>query len=602
MKQVIMLLILALLTIGAIDSGATAYPDSAKIEQIFDDYFRAFIALNPEEAASLGLPKEWGYAYNRGGLDDLSDRGIEANSAMAKNFKGKLSELDTSQITPAQRIDARMLAWFLDLQLEGEKYIYHRFYIDHLTGVQAQVINVLTTYHTINELQDAEDYLARLEAIPARIQQTMRLIDNQDKKGIRPPVYIFNRVIKDAEDFVGAPLAQDIFTVDFRNKVDSVKLIDQTNREHMIQIAAVTVRDKIYPSFNAFIKQLKDILPRADSVCGVWKLPDGEGYYQYSLKSYTSLSASPEEIFQLGQKEVENLQNQARRLMDSIGIRGDKPFGELMKDYWAFWRKPKMQSIFFYTDSTHKREMILRDYRAILDSVYALLPQAFSYIPKTRAAVEPVPSYKEAGGTTYYEPASLDGRRPGTFFINMGYTLAKPNMRTLTYHETVPGHHFQIATQQELTSRRLFKNLYFISGFGEGWAMYVEQLAYELGWLPDLYSRLAEINSQLFRAVRVVLDTGIHYKKWTKEQAMQYMADNLGWNSENEIDRYTVWPGQACSYTVGRLNIMALREKAKKALGAKFDLADFHMVILRNGSIPLDMLEKRVDDYIKSKS
>lgn len=132
--------------------------------------------------------------------------------------------------------------------------------------------------------------------------------------------------------------------------------------------------------------------------------------------------------------------------------------------------------------------------------------------------------------------------------------------------------------------------------------MYVEQLAYELGWLPDLYSRLAEINSQLFRAVRVVLDTGIHYKKWTKEQAMQYMADNLGWNSENEIDRYTVWPGQACSYTVGRLNIMALREKAKKALGAKFDLADFHMVILRNGSIPLDMLEKRVDDYIKSKS
>ncbi|SYZ73137.1 conserved exported hypothetical protein [Candidatus Zixiibacteriota bacterium] len=602
MKRLAMLVILAGLLLEAGGSHGAVYPDSARMEMLFDDYFKGFISLNPEEAAALGFPKEWGYEFNRGALDDISDRGIEANFAMARDFRKRLSEIDSNKITPAQKIDADLLAWFLDLQMQGGKYLYQRYYIDHLSGVQAQVINVLTTYHTISDMQDARDYLSRMEAIPARVEQTMRLIDLQDKKGIRPPIYIIDRVLKDVEDFVSASLAQDVLTLDFKNKVESVRAIDQTNREHMIQIAAVTVRDKVYPSFNAFISQLKDISTRADSICGAWKLPDGDNYYQYSLKSFTSLSAPPEEIFQLGQKEVESLQKEARVLLDSLGIGGDKTFGALMQDYWAYWRRPEMQDIFFYTDSTHKREMILRDYRAILDNVYSLLPRAFSYISKTKAAVEPVPSYREAGGTTYYEPASLDGKRPGTFYINMGYTLAKPNMRTLTYHETVPGHHFQIATQQELTSRRLFKNLYFISGFGEGWAMYVERLASELGWLPDIYSRLAEINSQLFRAVRVVLDTGIHYKKWTREQALQYMTDNLGWGSENEIDRYIVWPGQACSYTVGRVKIMALREKAQTALGDKFNLPDFHMVILKNGSIPLDMLEDRVDEYIKSKS
>jgi uncharacterized protein (DUF885 family) len=180
----------------------------------------------------------------------------------------------------------------------------------------------------------------------------------------------------------------------------------------------------------------------------------------------------------------------------------------------------------------------------------------------------------------------------------MTYTTAKPGMRSLTYHETVPGHHYQISLQQELTQNRMFKNLYFIPGFGEGWAMYVQNLAMELGWLPDIYSRIAELNSQLFRAVRIVVDAGIHHKKWTKEQAAEYMQDNLGWSSVNEIDRYIVWPGQACSYTIGRLKIQELRDKAKKELGPKFDLKDFHMTLLENGSLPLDLLEDIVEDYI----
>jgi uncharacterized protein (DUF885 family) len=180
----------------------------------------------------------------------------------------------------------------------------------------------------------------------------------------------------------------------------------------------------------------------------------------------------------------------------------------------------------------------------------------------------------------------------------MSYTFAKPAMPSLLYHETVPGHHYQFAVQQELTQGRMFKNLFFITGFAEGWAMYVQSLAMELGWLPDTYSRIAELNSQLFRAVRVVVDAGIHHGKWSKESALQYMQDNLGWSSPNEVDRYIVWPGQACTYTIGRLKIEELRERAKQELGPKFDLKDFHMTILENGSLPLDLLEEIVDDYI----
>jgi uncharacterized protein (DUF885 family) len=261
--------------------------------------------------------------------------------------------------------------------------------------------------------------------------------------------------------------------------------------------------------------------------------------------------------------------------------------------------QPGMREKFGYAEGPDRDKQILADYRAIVDKTWQRLPELFAYVPKTKVAVEPVPAYKEGAGLTYYEPASFDGKRKATFYINMSGKLGKPGMASLTYHETIPGHHFQIATQQELTQNRPFKNLYFLSGFGEGWAMYVEDLAAEQGWFPDMYSRLAEINSQLFRAVRIVVDAGMHQQRWTREQALRYMEDNLGWKSEGEINRYSIWPGQACSYTMGKLRIMAMRESSRKALGSRFNLKDFHMSVLQNGSVPLDLLEELVNEQAK---
>jgi len=575
--------------------------DSAKIEKLFGDYFREYLTLNPEKGSELGLPKESGYHFDRAGLDDASLAGVKANCDLARKYLDQLKAIDTTKITPSQNIDAKILSWFLEIQLEGEKFADHKYQIDHLFGVHNQMADLMTEYHTIDDLQDAQDYIRRLEKIPIRLHQVKERIDAQEKKGMRPPVFIINRVITDIEDFTKPEPEANILYSDFKDKVGLLDGVDSATGEDLCRKAASTIKDKIYPAYHEFTERLRVSAQEAESLAGVWKMPNGDKYYAYSLRLHTSASMTPEEVFQLGLKEVQSLQDKAKVLLDSLGITGGATFGELMNQYRATWDAPENKDRFYYPEGEEKRQMVLGDYQSLLDSALLRLSQAFKYIPKTKVTVQPVPEYKEQTGLTYYEPASLDGKRKATFYVNMTYTMAKPNMRTLTYHETVPGHHYQIALQQELTQNRMFKNLYFISGFAEGWAMYTEDLAFELGWLPDIYSRIAELNSQLFRAVRVVVDAGIHHKKWNKEQAAEYMQDNLGWSSNNEIDRYIVWPGQACSYTIGRLKIQELRDRARKQLGPKFDLKDFHMTLLENGSLPLDLLEDIVDDYVSTR-
>jgi len=572
--------------------------ESAKIEKLFDGYFREYLTLNPEKGSELGLPRGSGYDFDRAGLDDVSDAGLQANFDLARKYLGQLREIDTTKVTRSENIDARILTWFLEVQLEGEKFLDHKYHIDHLFGVHSQMVNLMTAYHAIENLQDARYYLERLEKIPIRLHQTEERIDSQEKKRIRSPVFIIHRVITDVEDFTTPEPRENVLYADFTGKLGSLSGVDPATIEELSRKAELTIKENIYPAYDEFVERLKASAENADSLAGVWKLQNGKNYYAYSLKFHTSSSITPEEAFQLGIKEVKRLQEKCRVLLDSLGISGDGTFGELMSQYRATSNTPELEDKFYYPEGEKKRQMVLSGYQSLLEGALARLPEAFSYIPKTQVTVEPVPEYKEGSGLTYYEPASFDGKRKATFHINMGYIFPKPAMPSLLYHETVPGHHYQIALQQELTQGRMFKNLFFINGFAEGWAMYVQSLAEELGWLPNIYARISELNSQLFRAVRVVLDAGIHSQKWSKESALQYMQDNLGWSSDNEVDRYIVWPGQACSYTIGKLKIMELREKAKQELGPKFGLKEFHMTVLENGSLPLDLLEEIVDDYI----
>ncbi|MRR08946.1 DUF885 domain-containing protein, partial [bacterium] len=338
---------------------------------------------------------------------------------------------------------------------------------------------------------------------------------------------------------------------------------------------------------------------RADSAAGVWSMPQGDAYYRWCLRNHTTTDLSPDQVHKLGLREVERLQAEIKGLMKELGLSGGPVFSSWIQAYWGYIYGDAHRAEYTYPEGPEAKTRVVADYQRIIDETWPRLPDIFSQIPKTRVDAQAVPPHKEATSGTYYEPASLDGLRPGVFYVNLGgFIPNKPGMATLAYHEAVPGHHFQIAVTQERRENRMFKNLLFFTGFGEGWAMYSEQLAYERGWFPDVPSRIANRNSLLFRAVRLVVDTGIHSKRWTRGQAMAYMRDNLGWAAEGEVDRYIMWPGQACSYYVGMMRILELRDAARKKLGPKLDLREFHRILLESGTMPLELAARRVDEYV----
>jgi len=599
MKNIIILagLILCLAQPGSAQNAANQ--DSLALEKTFDQFSRDYISLRPEIGSYLGLSRQMGYAFDRSRLDDISPDGDRAYIKLLKGYMKKLAQAYKGRITPSQKIDVENLKWQLTVETRLYENIDNRYVVNHLSGVQNTIINTLKDYHPINELLDAQDYLSRMEKIPAKMDQAIANLSRQEKKGISAPAFIAERVIAGIDEFTGPAPNQNLLYCDFRDKISSVKTIDPAMAGAMCQKAEQLIRDGIYPAYQKFRTRVEESRQKADNRAGVWRSPKGSSYYNHCLIYETSTNMTPEEVHQLGLGEVKALQQRCLVLLDSLGIRGDKSFGKLMEEYWDFLGKPEMKEKISYPQDSSSRAVVIRDYQALIDSAFLLLPQAFSCIPKTKVQALPVPAYKEKGGLTTYSSAPLDGSRKASFDVNLSWLPDKPDMAPLTFHETVPGHHYQIALQQELGQTRMFRNIFAVGGFTEGWAMYAQDLACELGWLKDIHSRIAENNSQLFRAVRIVLDTGIHLKKWDKQQALAYMKENLGWASRNEIDRYVVWPGQACSYTLGKIKIKELRERTKTKLGNKFDLKEFHRIVLENGSLPLDVLEKKVDAYIK---
>lgn len=578
--------------------GLTAASDSARLESAFDAYFRETLALCPEEAAELGLPREAGFAYSRDGWNDYSDKGIEAQYRLMDKYRRELRSIDPAKLTPAQRVDRRSLLWLLETTLQGKRYWNHRGFLSHLYGVHMQVLGLMTDYHGVQSKKDAEDYLSRLEKLPRRLGQVSKHIEKQIAPKKLPPKYIIDRTLASMAEFRNAGAEDNMMVAGFREKLAKVAGLEKSEAQSYAERARQLVESSVYPAYDSLLAVARRARERAPEDGGVWAMPDGDGYYRWCLKYYTTSDIDPEKLHQLGLKEVSRLQSEAKKLLDSLGVVSSGGYRELMRTYWAKQQEPEFAP-YFYSQDDNGRRQALEDNRRWLEKAWNMLPELFEKIPQAKVDVKPVPQHKAGGGTSYYEPGSADGTRPAAYYLNMTQVWPKYSMLPTLYHETVPGHHLQIALQQEQSANRMYRNLFFLAGFGEGWAMYAQALADELGWLPDAYTRLAEINSQLFRAVRIVMDTGIHGKRWSKRRAMDYMEQNLGWASENEVDRYIVWPGQACSYTLGKLKIMELRSLAQKEMGPRFDLMKFHSAVLGHGSVPLDVLEEVIREHIK---
>ena len=418
--------------------------------------------------------------------------------------------------------------------------------------------------------------------------------------GIYSPKFVYEKSFLQVQALAETPTEDHPLYVSFKDGIDKIDIAEDRKVEMLGDLSDAVENFKI--SYGKLKNLIEENMLSAREFDGVWSLPNGEDYYKHRLKIYTTTNLTADEIHNLGLELVDEIQSEIRSILVSEGYDISRPlediFVELNED-------PR----FLFEDSDEGRQAILDEYTRINEETYEILPDYFNERPQAKVVVKRIPIFSEqsaAGG--YYQGSSLDGSRPAAWYANL-YDIGATQtfgMPALSFHEAVPGHHLQIALNQENTNQTLWNKFgYTTSAFTEGWALYAERLAIEAGLVTDPYDMIGSLQSELFRAVRLVVDTGIHSKRWTREEAIKYMMDNAGQvksAAESEIERYIVWPAQATAYMVGRIKILELREKAKNALGNRFDIKDFHSVVLMNGVLPLTVLEKLIDDYIANNS
>ncbi|MDQ6624343.1 MAG: DUF885 domain-containing protein, partial [Verrucomicrobiota bacterium] len=503
--------------------------------------------------------------------------------------------------TPSQRLSTAVLDWFLSMQLAGERFQFDDYPVNQLFGVQSQFPSFMANTHRLLAPRDCDYYIQRLQALPAKFDGVLEGLKVREEKGVIPPRFVVEKVLKEMNEFVATPPAQNILATSFKTRAAKIEKLSEQQRADDQQRVEAAINASVYPAYRKLIDYFTALLPKTTTDDGVWKLPDGEAYYAHLLKLNTTTNMSPAEIHSLGVNEVARIEGEMRALLDANGFAG-QPIGAAMK---ALAADPR----FLFANDDAGRKEGLAEYTRLIDDALVRSKKLFLTIPKAKIEVRAVPEFKQATAPgAYYEGAALDGTRPGIFYANLRdmNELPRWTMPTLAYHEGVPGHHFQISIAQELKGVPQFRKMVPFTAYMEGWALYAEWLAKQAGWYEaDPFGDLGRLQGELFRAVRLVVDTGIHAQHWTREQAIAYMLDKTGMGEKEvtaEIERYIVSPGQACAYKVGMLKIKELREKAQRDLGPKWDEREFHDVVLRNGALPLEILEQQVNAYIESKA
>jgi uncharacterized protein (DUF885 family) len=570
------------------------------IEVLFNDFVQEFVLLSPETGTQLGLPPSYGIKVSHGSLDKVDEEANEKLGDFYMKYRKWLDAYDQTSLTQSQRIARDVLKWYLDDAIMAHEYRYLRYIINPVLGFHNSLTSLMTQHHRIEDMKDAKAYIARLRQYDTMMAQLIEQIEIREKKGIIAPIFIIDTFREVIDEFVSMLSKENILYTSFVTRLASLTSVDETAKQKLQEQALEAVRDVVYPAYRRMSVQLIIMHDRADDRAGMWKQPNGNEYYEYCLRHHTTTNMTPDQIHALGLAEVERIQDEMTELFTHFDIPDTGTFTDRLRAYNVIAGN-RNDERFFFPATEQGIEQTLIAYQAIIDSMQERLPEMFSTVPQTPVAVQKVQKFREKTVGTYYQPPKLDGSGGGIFYMNPSYQHAKGGMKTLAYHEAIPGHHLQIALEQELGYSRLFKTLFFFTGYVEGWALYAEKLAKEYGFYNDVYSRIGNLRSELFRAARLVVDTGIHAKKWTRDQAYEYVLENVGWASYGEIDRYIVWPGQACAYKIGELKILELREKAKKALGDDFDIKEFHDVVLKYGSVPLELLEQFVDEYIQSK-
>jgi uncharacterized protein (DUF885 family) len=507
--------------------------------------------------------------------------------AEAKSALAALHKFDAKKLQGQEKTSAAVVEWSLRMRTEGEPYQDFNFVFNQFRGLHVSLVNFLSQAHPIRNRQDIENYLARLQQAPAQIDNGIAQAREAAGRGFLMPRFITEASLGQFERFLADAPAKNVLVASLAERAANVKELDQTARDAYVARAEKIVADAVIPAFGRAQALLKEQLPRTTMDAGLWRLPGGDKAYAYELRRNTTTDYTPKQIHEIGLREVARIEGEMDGLLKKLGY-ADGSILERMKKLDLDTQpkgegdaRPALQARF---------DTILRDAEQRAKLLFDITPQA-------PVVVKREPPFTEKTAAAHYTSPSKDGTRPGIFWAPLpGPVFKITNMRTLVYHEGVPGHHFQIALQQETaTLPRFRRDAVFAGGsaFSEGWALYAEQLAAENDWYgDDIQGRLGQLDAELFRAKRLVTDTGLHAMKWTRQQALDYGIPAA------EVDRYVVMPGQACAYKLGMLKILELRARAQQALGPKFELKKFHNLVLQNGNVPLKVLEQVVDDWI----
>jgi len=566
------------------------------INDLFDRYDEANLALSPLGKAYRGI-RDADYGKWNDPSEEAEQRDFDLLQDTARQMR---EQYDVDALSSRDALSYRLFELTAARRASLHPFREYEFLFDHRRGAHTSIPAFLINIHRVSTITDAEAYVSRIEGIGPQLDALTSQARERADKGIMPPDWVYPYVIADLEALIAAGDNNAVLE-DFDGKLAPLTpdLPASTEAENseviaLLQMAREAWNSSARPAYQRLLEEMRRQQAMAPTDDGIWRLPNGEEYYAALLQSYTTTDLTADEIHDIGLREVARIHSEMRAIMAKVGFEGS------LQDFFEFTRTDDQ---FYYTT----REEYLADAQAALDRITEKLPEYFGVLPKAPMIIKPVEAFREkSAGKAFYQSPSADGSRPGTYYVNL-YNLrdmSKNELEALAYHEGLPGHHLQRALQTELGELPPFRRFGGWTAYTEGWGLYSEELGKDMGFYTDPYSDFGRLGMELWRACRLVVDTGIHSKRWSREEAIQYLKDNTP-NPEGDIvraiERYITTPGQATAYMIGKLKIMELREMAREELGSEFDIREFHDVVLTSGPVPLSILEENVVSWVEEK-
>ena len=572
---------------------AAGQSEDARLNAFLDQAYNAQAALSPEQETQLGRK----IGYDR--LDDETEAGLRRQVALGDRQLAQMhARFRPARLGPQARLSYRLFEDQVARAHERARWFWHRFPVSNNGSPFGQLPVFLINQHRVDNVADAEAYVARIREVDRVMGEFAFNIRHQAQLGIVPPRFNFAPVRADAARVLtGAPFTDgppSAIFADFQAKVNRLQIAD-AEKQRLIGEARAALTGPFRHGYETLLAAWAAIEPRATGNNGAWSLPQGEAYYNAQLRQRTTTNLTAAQIHQIGLDQLTRIHREMQAIMDQVGFHGT-----LQEFFHHIITDPE----FRYPDTENGRQAFLTDARAAIARVMAAAPRYFRRLPRASLEVRPVEAFRTATApVAFYNAGTPDGSRPGIMYVNMGNMadVLKPQVEDVSFHEGAPGHHFQISLAQEMEGLPLFRQHAFYGAYLEGWGLYAERLGHDMGLYSSPYQEFGRLAGEAWRATRLVTDTGIHAMHWTRERAIQFFQENTllsEGNIRREVERYFDDPGQATSYMIGQLRILELRERARQALGPRFDIRDFHAVVIENGALPLDVLSELVDRYI----